>query len=53
MEMGILYLSDSCTEAFPDGTSPNVICPRNDYSTRSVRLMKHVVLLFKHPRGVI
>jgi len=30
-------------------TSPNSICPRNDDSTRSIRVMKHVVRVMKEP----
>ena len=34
-------------------TSPNSISPRDDDSTRSIRLMKRVVLVFKDPHGLI
>jgi len=34
-------------------TSPNLICPGYDDSTRSVRLMKYVVVVFKDPHGWI
>ena len=34
-------------------TLPNLICPHNDDSTCSICLMKHVVLVFKDPHGLI
>jgi len=34
-------------------TSPNSICPRNDDSNRSIRLINHVVLVFKDLHGLI
>jgi len=34
-------------------TLPYSICPRDDESTCTIRLMKHVVLVFKDPQGVI
>jgi hypothetical protein len=34
-------------------TSPNLISPRDDDNTHSIRLMKRVVLVFKDPHGVI
>jgi len=34
-------------------TWPNCVCPRHDDSTRFIHLMKHVVLLFKDPHGII
>jgi len=34
-------------------TSPNSISPRDDDSTRSIHLVKHVVFVFKDPHGLI
>jgi len=34
-------------------TLPNSISPRDNDSTGSIRLMKHLVLLFKNPHGLI
>jgi len=34
-------------------TSPNSICPRDDDSTRSIHLMKRVVLVFKDSHGLM
>jgi len=46
-----LALSKSISQRTP--TSHNSISPRDDDSTRSIRLMKRVVLVFKDPHGLI